>query len=643
MARSSGARSLISTTLSIALLFLPSRGASVGLPDGELCPAYFKGVRTCKPPTTFSFLQNGITKDLVAGDAAGPDLGVLSEVLDSISVMQDDYFAAWLGTWPSSIDWTGAVIGTHVSGTLRSFSEALTLVESSADGVEDWKLKENLIENYFAQVVGYYFGENHFEIRGEAYDDILWVVLGWLEAVRFVNDHTGLHYTLRTQHAESQSQITGAVGSILRNQTWHGNNWIPAFAHRAHVFWDLASRGWDTDLCGGGMTWNPRLIPYKNAITNELFIAASISMYLYFPGDSNPSPFSTNGWVQPRDGKFLKAAIDGYMWLVNSNMTDASGLFTDGFHISGFADPKNNNTKCDERNNMVFTYNQGVLLTGQRGLWEATGVPWYLTEGHKLIQNVINATGYDLKDGRPREDHSALAPGTLPKWYGLGRLGVIEDNCDASGTCSQDGQSFKGIFFHHLAYFCAPLVAPPPDSEQTVDAKTFQAARKSHGEACSSYSSWLKWNAEAAIGTRDRDGKFGMWWTAGLLSNFTGAWPTVLDDGIDHQAAGIDYRNHGVPNDTTWRMHPPTDILDPGKKLPVDVPVLAEQGEPQQPIGQQASKPTGEPRRGEVPRRDPNGRGRGRTVETQGSGLALMRAYWNIAQLPRSTTGESSD
>ena len=40
------------------------------------------------------------------------------------------------------------------------------------------------------------------------------------------------------------------------------------------------------------MSWNPYLEPYKNAITNELFISASIGMYLYFPGDDNDSPFS---------------------------------------------------------------------------------------------------------------------------------------------------------------------------------------------------------------------------------------------------------------------------------------------------------------------------------------------------------------
>ncbi|ETS74829.1 hypothetical protein PFICI_13313 [Pestalotiopsis fici W106-1] len=617
-------------------------GASAVIREAECTVSSIEG-RSCTQSTPQGFIPENVAERTWRKTFPEPDLDVLSELLDSIGVMQDDYFAPWLGTWPTSIDWTGAVMGTHVSGTLRSFTAALDAVRSSGDPVEDWKLKENLIENYFTQVVSYYFGENDFEIRMEAYDDILWVVLGWLEAVRFVREHTALHYQLETQRKGLDSQSTGSVGEILRNQTWHGNLWIPAFSHRARVFWDLAAKGWDTELCGGGMTWNPRLLPYKNAITNELFIAGSISMYLYFPGDDNTAPFSqartsrdaqgTEARQQvARDPKYLQAAVDGYKWLVNSNMTDTQGLFTDGFHISGYANPASNNTKCDERNDMVFTYNQGVVLTGQRGLWDATGALSYLLEGHLLIQNVINATGYDLKRDQPRDDYKTLAPDTVPQWYGLGRLGVIEDNCDASGTCSQDGQTFKGIFFHHLTYFCAPLSLPPPDLGREVDHDAFAAAQKSHTEACLSYAGWLRWNAEAALNTRDAAGKFGMWFTAGLLTNLTSAaWPTVADQHV----AGVDYRNYGVPNDTTWQR--PGDILDPGAKMPVGIPILPADESRQQPIDGAAA-----PRQAlgvdeKVEREsladDPNNRGRGRTVETQGSGLALIRAYWSITQL----------
>lgn len=565
-----------------------------------------------------------------------PKLDVLADMLEALNVLQKDYFAPWVGTWPTSIDWTGAVMGTHVSGALRTFSEAITLLNSSV--VADWKLQENLIDGYFNHIVAYYFGENAFAIRNEAYDDILWVVLGWIEGIRFINRHTELHYSVQTQQAGS-SGVPGwdAIESILANQTWHGNDWSPAFAHRARVFWDLASKGWDTILCGGGMTWNPQLLPYKNAITNELWIAGSISMYLYFPGDDNPSPFDGAGEGSPnsvpevqavaRDPKFLQAAIDGYEWLANSNMTNDQGLYADGFHISGLTDPDNNNTKCDERSETVFTYNQGVLLTGLRGLWQATGATPYLADGHQLIRNVINATGYDLIADEPVDDLPEFNLDELPPYRGLGRAGVLEDPCDASGTCSQNGQTFKGIFFHHLTAFCEPLGAPIRDPGSDVEGTTPEALawlQSWHDETCARYSKWIRHNVAAARGTLTGDGKYGQWWTAGLLANYTGAWPTMDTDGIDHDD---DYRNYGVPQDTTWRR-PGDPWLRP---LPTVLPYSyqAQLGRRHAAEDGNGGEPT------TMTNGDPNQRGRGRTVETQGGGLALMRAYWSIAQTPR--------
>ncbi len=138
-------------------------------------------------------------------------------------------------------------------------------------------------------------------------------------------------------------------------------------------------------------------------------------------------------------------------------MLNSQGLYIDGFHISGTKNGTRPSTKCDVRNEMVYTYNQGVILTGQIGLWKATGHDGFLRDGHRLIQSVITATGYDLEDDRPIDDIDDLEPGQLPPWRGLGRAGVLEEQCDVSGTCSQDSQSFKGIFFHHLTAFCAPL------------------------------------------------------------------------------------------------------------------------------------------------------------------------------------------
>ncbi|KAF3057468.1 hypothetical protein GL218_06305 [Daldinia childiae] len=637
------ASSLIRVKCLLTVLFFGSAAYGLSSPAVDKssliqeCPIFFDTIKRCDPIAPNSFLPPHLARLDKDKGSHSPDLNVLADLLDAMHVMQTQYFATWLGTWPESIDWTAAVMGTHVSGAVRSLSEALVHINSDEESAIDLKLELNLVDKYFTQVAGYYFGQDAFAIRNEAYDDILWVVLGWLETIQLVSMHSDLHFksSEKGEVTKPGTSKPRRISDFFSNQPYHGNLWVPAFAHRARVFWDLATHGWDTKLCGGGMVWNPRLLPYKNAITNELFIAASISMYLYFPGDDNTSPFfsaESPGVSSPRipselrDAKYLKAAVEGYKWLVDSNMTDRRGLYTDGFHVSGYSDTGNNNTKCDQRNNMVLSYNQGVLLTGLRGLWEATGASSFLVDGHKLIQNVIKATGYSLAWDAPLETLMRLYPGQLPRWHGLGRAGVMEDPCDASGTCSQDGQTFKGIFFHHLTTFCAPLTAP----DTNVDTRAFDAVKGAHSRACSTYSGWLKHNAQAALRTRDEHGKFGQWWTAGLLAHrWAGPWPTMRDDGVPHKS-GVDYRNYGVPNDTTWRAPPPSKDK-PGVHLPVERP-FGNPDQAQKPMRGPAEKKKRQTQ--DSSSKDPNTRGRGRTVETQGGGLALLRAYWKIAHAP---------
>ncbi len=564
--------------------------------------------------------------------AAPADAQIFYDIVDALVVMQDDYFEPWLGTWPTAIDWTAAVMGTHVSGALRTLSQGLDLLGSS--GIHDYSAKENLVTTYFSQVQSFYFGQDAFGIRNQAFDDILWVVLGWLETIQFIDSYTELYYSPGPVSLGSAKNLS----DILVNQTWYGNKWTPAFAHRARIFWDLGEQGWDTTLCGGGMNWDPHLQPYKNAITNELFIAASASMYLYFPGDANLSPFNkpsdpkpsdpnTGGPFLPHDKKYLEASRTGYAWLEGVGMLGPHGLYVDGFHIPGSDNVSNPNTRCTARDDMVYTYNQGVVLTGQRGLWEATKNIDFLHDGHRLIQAVINATGYDLNHNQPVDNITKLEPGELPPWHGLGRVGVLEEQCDVTGSCSQDSQTFKGIYFHHLTAFCAPLEKLVSGGATEGDKRDSSEAQKEHSLACGAYVPWIRHNALAALSTRDSDGKFGMWWTAGILdlvSGFAGGQSlrTSSSDGNN-----VDYRTYGVPQDALWTL--PKSHSRAPVEHPYDVPNQA-------PVGVEADhvsagyvndSPPGKASNAS----DPNTRGRGRTVETQGGGLAVLRAFWEIS------------
>ena len=523
-------------------------------------------------------------KSLLHPNTLTNETQTLSALLNALGVLQSSYFEVWQGNWPTGIDWTKAVIGTYLSSGLLTIS-------TSFDSLSSARISENLVNRYFSQLIGAYFGQDAFALRQEAYDDMLWVVLGWLESIKFINTHSNYHYR-----------------NIGDEGEFYGKEYIPAFAHRARIFWELASQGWDTSLCNGGMIWNPYLVPYKNAITNELFIAASISMYLYFPGDDNTSPFgfaSPPGPTsinlppgRPQDPKYLAAAIEAYRWLTNSNMTDAKGLYVDGYHISGWSreHPKNgsHNRHCDARNEMVYTYNQGVLLSGQRGLYESTGARSYLEDGHNLIANVIAATGWDFKRNKAPPYSNAPA-----EWHGLGRSGILEEACDAPGFCSQDAQTFKGIFFHHLTIFCAPLTEPLDLLDGILVSKDIGDHKDLHENQCKLYREWIRHNAKAALSTKDVEDKFGMWWGAPIRSTEEDADPQV-----EVPKDAVDYRNSGVPR--KWK--------DSAKKLSRLIV-----GEVNEKVRKEGA-------------RDLNDRGRGRTLETQGGGVAVLRALWELVE-----------
>ena len=549
-------------------------------------------------------------------------------LLHALHVMESHFFSVSEGTWPDAIDWTAALVGTQVSASLIAMSEH----DSPEDLTPTNAIShENNINRYFTQLATFYFGQDAFSLRTQAYDDMLWVVLGWIESIKFINKHSRLHYTRAQFVTESQDA----------SSSWYARQFIPQFAHRSRLFYDLATKGWDTTLCGGGMIWNSHRAPYKNAITNQLFIAASVSMYLDFPGDDNPSPFvsstsfrncdaetANEGAVIPpakaHDERYKDIAINAYKWLKDSGMRNAAGLYVDGFHISGWRgghNGSNGSGKCDLRAETVYTYNQGVILTALRGLWEATGDTSYLEDGHELINDVIKATGWDNRD-----------TGRDFLWAGLGRHGIMEDTCDWSGMCSQDGQTFKGIFWHHFTVFCSPLPTSSDHDDGNDGGKKErpwlgdEETRTLHQQSCDRYGPWITANAQAAWVTRDHAGEFGGWWGR--------RWPGKRrDDGeaengyaMDEDYANqkldapsksdgdIDYRNEGVPNDEIWRLTTADDtsyIPDPS-------------------VSQ--TQTTGDLRVGDASKQDLNDRGRGRTVETQSGGVAVMRALWKLVE-----------
>lgn len=428
----------------------------------------------------------------------GPDRQIGYWFDEFEGVLETMQIAYWNGTyWPTTIQWIGAFLDTLLPASDLSFTNALIEYQGKVPGAHTSAAQiQSEIHKYFSETEAYFGDEDTIQIFGAAYDDAQWVVLEWLEAIKFINGYD----------------------SYLNSDL--GKEDIAKFAHRAHIFYNIVQNEFNTSQCGGGLTWNPALATYKNSITNELFVSSSIGMYLYFPGDSNTNPYpspsyinATNNTLPPlpplkaHDPLLLNNAIKEYEWFKSQNFQNSQGLIIDGFHVSA------NQTSCDEPNTMIYTYNQGVVLSGLRQLWEATGNTNYLTDGYSLVETVINATGWYAQN-----------TAEAGQWAGLGRNGIMEDYCDAPANCSQDNLIFKGIYFHHLDLFCDPL----PTSKPIIQGLTHVASSglaAEHAGKCRSYLPWIEHNAHAALSTRNDTGIIGVWWGASYDNKTQGSWP----------------------------------------------------------------------------------------------------------------------
>lgn len=153
-------RSLWACLLSLASIQVAAaaRAADESLP---YCPVFYSNPPAhCRPlPKTFL----AFSKDVA--DVPAADVQILEDAFDALVVLQEHYYEADFGTWPSAIDWTAAVVQTVMTGMLSTLSKSLVSVDLG--GFDNWKEKENLISSFYAQVINYYFAQDVLSIRGQ--------------------------------------------------------------------------------------------------------------------------------------------------------------------------------------------------------------------------------------------------------------------------------------------------------------------------------------------------------------------------------------------------------------------------------------------------------------------------------------------
>jgi predicted alpha-1,6-mannanase (GH76 family) len=176
------------------------------------------------------------------------------------------------------------------------------------------------------------------------------------------------------------------------------------YLHRAADIYDtVATKAWNTTLCQGGIQWCPKGV-YKNAITNELFLASSMRLHPYATLLGKPSTY------------YLDWALKEWQWFENSGMINSDYLINDGLTST-------NNT-CVNNKGTTWTYNQGVILSGLALLYNATKNSTLLD----VAQNIADATIQHLTYSN----------------------GILKEPCEPN--CDNDQRLFKGIFIRHLSY-----------------------------------------------------------------------------------------------------------------------------------------------------------------------------------------------
>ena len=262
----------------------------------------------------------------------------------------------------------------------------------------------------------------------------------------------------------SRARYPGFLNGFYDDEGWWALAWTDAYdltgdarylTAASDLFADM-TRGWD-GAWGGGIYWGkhdgapdragafavPRgwTGPYKNAIANELFIAAAAGLGLRHrrrdPGGSGHREYQQ--WAQ-RGWEWFSAPPPRGVAMINE-----AGLVNDSPNRQGV----NDNTLP------VWSYNQGVILSGLADLGELTGDPAYLARAEQIAGAFIGQPWHVRP--QPAEGRAPAPPPTSSGVIG----GILHEHND----CRPDGGAlpaghrlpdagsaqFKGIFVRHLA------------------------------------------------------------------------------------------------------------------------------------------------------------------------------------------------
>lgn len=181
---------------------------------------------------------------------------------------------------------------------------------------------------------------------------------------------------------------------------------------------------WDTTKGGGGVLWKLSGDNYRATISTQLYMSIAAMLF-----DAD----------QEKNKDYLKKAEKAYEWLWTfEGLRSSAGLFYDGFHLGEKSGDK------PEIATGLYTYNQGVALSGLGLLYKHTKDEKYLKSGTDLVGAMFSKDG--MSDGLVIAENCDKDVINTLKDKNNGKGGLYN-------YCNEDQSYFKGVYMKHLMYF----------------------------------------------------------------------------------------------------------------------------------------------------------------------------------------------
>jgi predicted alpha-1,6-mannanase (GH76 family) len=216
-------------------------------------------------------------------------------------------------------------------------------------------------------------------------------------------------FEVKAQNGKESWICKNYINDYYDDEGWWALVWLDAwewtgdtrYLEMARLIFNDITTGWSNEF-GGGLYWKKGM-SFKGTISNSLAFTLATRLYLADTQEINGR-------------SCLQWSIDIWKWMQDSKLINDQGLMQDGI--------RERNGEQQIKPNL-YTYNQGVVLTGLVNLHKITGEEHYLKSANQLAKATIV--------------------------HMVNEQGILKEIICEPDNCKPDSEQFKGIFMRHLA------------------------------------------------------------------------------------------------------------------------------------------------------------------------------------------------